>query len=184
MRQPAIALSALALAFLVVPFGPASAQSPAAPAPAAAIDQPIGKVAALDGSATIERKAVVATLASAATGPINAKIGDFVYIGDILQTATASKLGVVFTDGTALNMLASARMELNEFVYQPDGKWNSSMFNAVKGTFTFIGGKMAKAGNMRVNTTAATMGIRGTSAHIVIGEDGSVRFTTLVEEKQ
>ena len=103
---------------------------------------------------------------------------------DILETAAASKLGVVFTDGTALNMLASARMELNEFVYQPDGKWNSSMFNAVKGTFTFIGGKMAKAGNMRVNTTAATLGIRGTTAHIVIGADGSVRFSTLVEEKQ
>lgn len=182
MRRPAVALSALALVLLFAPFGPASAQAPAAPA--AALESPIGKVAALDGSATIERKAVVATLASAATGPINAKIGDFVYIGDILQTATASKLGVVFTDGTALNMLSNARMELNEFVYQPDGKWNSSMFNAVKGTFTFIGGKMAKAGNMRVNTTAATMGIRGTSAHIVIGEDGSVRFSTLIEEKQ
>lgn len=184
MRRPAILLSALALTLFFVPSGPASAQAPAAPAPAAALEAPIGKIATLEGSATIERKAVVATLASANQGTTNARIGEFVYIGDILETAAASKLGVVFTDGTALNMLASARMELNEFVYQPDGKWNSSMFNAVKGTFTFIGGKMAKAGNMRVNTTAATLGIRGTTAHIVIGADGSVRFSTLVEEKQ
>jgi len=74
-------------------------------------------------------------------------------------------------------------MTLDEFVYQPNGKWNSSVFNLVKGTFTFVGGKMVKAGDMRANTPTATLGIRGTTAHVVIGEDGSVRFSTLIEEK-
>jgi hypothetical protein len=183
MRRRVSTLSVLALAVFLVTSGFASAQAPSAqPQAGAALDSPIGKIVALEGSATVERSAVVATLASA-SGPVGIKVNDLVYTGDILQTAAASKLGVVFADGTALNMLASARMELNEFVYQPDGKWNSSMFNAVKGTFTFIGGKMAKAGNLRVNTTAATLGIRGTTAHIVINEDGTVRFSTLVEER-
>ena len=184
MRQRPSILSVLALALLLPQVDFASAQSPSAPPSAGAIESPIGKVVTLEGSATIERTALVATQASTATGPINAKIGDILYRGDVLQTAAASKLGVVFADGTALNVFASARMELNEFVYQPEGKWNSSVFNLVKGTFTFVGGKMVKSGDMRINTTAATMGIRGTTAHVVIAEDGTVKFTSLIEEKQ
>jgi hypothetical protein len=173
----AIAAGALALTLFVFQSGPAAAQS-AKPA-----EVPIGKVMKLEGSATITRKAVVAAVGGVA-GPIQAKIDEVVYQGDIIQTAAASRLGLVFVDGTALNVFASAEIELNEFIYLPEGKRNSSVFNLVKGTFTVIGGKMVRNGDMRVNTTAATLGIRGTSAHIIIGEDGSVRFSTLVEEKQ
>lgn len=173
----AIAAGSLTLALFLFPVDPAGAQS------SRPEEAPIGKVMTLEGSATITRKAVVAALATVA-GPIQAKVDEVVYQGDIIHTAAASKLGLVFLDGSALNVLAGAELELNEFVYLPEGKRNSSVFNLVKGTFTVIGGKMAKTGDMRVITTAATLGIRGTSAHIVVGEDGSVRFSTLVEEKQ
>jgi hypothetical protein len=102
----------------------------------------------------------------------------------VIQTAADGKLALVFADGTALNVQSNARVELDEFIYDPNSKLNSSAFNLVKGAFTFVGGKMAKTGSLKVNTPTATMGIRGTSSHVVIGEDGSVRFSTLVEEKQ
>jgi hypothetical protein len=184
MRRPAIVLSALALSFLVAQLGIAAAQGTSTPPPAGGVESPIGKVVTLEGSATIEHTAIVVSQVSVASGPTNAKIGDFVYRGDVILTAADSKLGLVFTDGTALNVFSNARMTLDEFVYQPNGKWNSSTFNLVKGTFTFIGGKMVKAGDMRANTPTATLGIRGTTAHVVIGEDGSVRFSTLIEEKE
>jgi hypothetical protein len=173
----AIAAASLAFSLLVLDVGPASAQAPKT------AETPIGKVMKLEGSATITRKAVVAAVGSVA-GPIEAKVDEALYQGDIIQTAAASRLGLVFVDGTALNVFASAEVELNEFVYLPEGKRNSSVFNLVKGTFTVIGGKMVRNGEMRMNTTVATLGIRGTSAHIIIGEDGSVRFSTLIEEKQ
>lgn len=182
MRQRTIALVALILASLFVRSDSVSAQS--VPAPTGGLESPIGKVITADGSATIEHTAAVVVQVSVPSGPVQAKIGDFVYRGDVVQTGADSKLGLVFADGTALNVSSNARMELNEFVYDPKGKWNSSVFNLVKGTFTFVGGNMAKTGNMRVNTTAATMGIRGTTAHVVIAEDGSVKFSTLIEEKQ
>jgi hypothetical protein len=75
-------------------------------------------------------------------------------------------------------------MELNEFVYNPNSKSNSSFFSLLKGTFTFVAGKVAKTGSMKVDTPAATMGIRGTTPHVVISEDGTVKFSTLVEEKR
>jgi hypothetical protein len=71
---------------------------------------------------------------------------------------------------------------MNEFVYDPAGKSNSTLFSLAKGTFTFVAGKVAKTGNMKVDTPAATMGIRGTTPHIEISDDGTVRFSTLIEE--
>jgi hypothetical protein len=37
---------------------------------------------------------------------------------------------------------------------------------------------------MKIDTPAATMGIRGTTPHVVIAEDGTVKFSTLVEEQK
>jgi hypothetical protein len=75
-------------------------------------------------------------------------------------------------------------MELIEFVYSPNGKSNSSMFSLIRGAFTFVAGKIAKTGSMKLDTPVATMGIRGTTPHVVVSEDGSVTFSTLVEEKR
>ena len=112
----------------------------------------------------------------------NAKVGDFVYRGDLVQTGANSAVGMVFTDGTAFNLSANARIELNEFVYDPNGNNNSAFISLAKGTFTFIAGKVAKTGDMKVDTPVATMGIRGTAPHVEISEDGTVHFATLAEE--
>jgi hypothetical protein len=75
-------------------------------------------------------------------------------------------------------------MVLNEFVYDPNGKSNSTFFSLSKGTFTFIAGKVAKTGDMKIDTPVATMGIRGTTPHVEISDDGTVRFSTLIEENK
>ncbi|MCC6948563.1 MAG: FecR domain-containing protein [Bradyrhizobiaceae bacterium] len=148
---------------------------------APADESPIGKVIAVEGTATIEHVVAVVVVAG---GQSNAKVGDLVYRGDVVQTGADSKLSLVFADDTALNIFSNARMELTEFVYNPSSTLNSSLFNLAKGTFTFVGGKMAQRGRMRVDTPGATMGIRGTTSHVVVGEDGSVKFSTLIEVKQ
>ena len=51
-----------------------------------------------------------------------------------------------------------------------------------KGTFTFVAGKIAKTGDMKVDTPVATMGIRGTTPRVEISDDGTVKFSTLIEE--
>lgn len=180
MRHYAIALIAVILAALFVRSELAVAQG----APAAALESPIGKVIAVEGAATIQHTAVVPLQASVPGGPVAAKVGDLVYIGDVIQTAADGKINLAFADGTALNVFSNARMELNEFVYNPSSNLGSSVFSLVKGSFTFLGGKMAKTGRLTVDTPTATLGIRGTTAHVVIGEDGTVKFSTLVEEKQ
>jgi hypothetical protein len=56
------------------------------------------------------------------------------------------------------------------------------LFNLSKGTFTFVAGKIAKTGDMKIDTPVATMGIRGTTPHVEISDNGTVKFSTLIEE--
>ena len=88
------------------------------------------------------------------------KVGDLVYQGDVVRTGADGRVSINFADGTSFNLSNNANMALNEFVYDPNGKSNSTLFNLSKGAFTFVAGKIAKTGDMKVDTPVATMGIR------------------------
>jgi hypothetical protein len=143
---------------------------------------PIGKVVSATGSVTIEHAGAVVVQANLAGQAGQAKVGDLVYQGDVAQTGADGRLGINFTDGSSFNLSSNARMALNEFVYDPNGKSNSTMFNLTKGTFTFVAGNVAKTGDMKIDTPVATMGIRGTTPRVEISDDGTVKFSTLIEE--
>jgi hypothetical protein len=162
--------------------GPAHGQSDSAK-PAVVVQdlatKPIGKVVVATGSVTLERANAVIIQVSADS---QAKVGDLVYQGDAVATGADGRVGINFTDGTSFNLSRNARMVLNEFVFDPNGSSNSTLFNLTKGTFTFVAGKVAKTGDMKIDTPVATMGIRGTTPRVEISDDGTVRFSTLIEE--
>jgi hypothetical protein len=180
----ALSTIGLVLAVSFAWFDPAWSQRPSQPASAGGLESPIGRVIAVSGTVTVERTAVTVSQVAVKGSSIQLKEGDVVYRGDSIQTGADSKASLAFADGTAFNIASNARMELNEFVYDPDSKSNSSFYSLMKGAFTFVAGKVAKTGSMKVDTPAATMGIRGTTPHVVIAEDGSVKFSTLVEEQK
>ncbi len=154
------------------------------PAPAPAVATPIGKVATAKGAITVEHGDAVVLQANLPANAGQTKVGDLVYKGDIVATGADGAIGITFTDGTAFNLSSNARMVLNEFVYDPNGKSNSTFFSLSKGTFTFIAGKVARTGDMKIDTPVATMGIRGTTPHVEISSDGTVTFNTLIEDKK
>jgi hypothetical protein len=158
--------------------GPASAQS-IQDLPA----KPIGKVMVATGTATVERANALVVLASVEKGgPL--KKGDRVYLGDVVGTGDNSQLGINFIDGASFVMSSNARMTLSQYVYDPDDqKKNSMFFSLAKGALTFLAGSIAKTGNMKVDTPVATMGIRGTTPHVEIMHDGTVKFSTLLEPR-
>jgi hypothetical protein len=184
MRSFAIAATALLVAMIADPQTAAFAQSAAPPSQAAALESPIGKVMTLTGTVTVEHAVAVVLQANLPGGTTPAKIGDFVYRNDVIQSGADGKIGITFTDGTTFNLSNNARMVLNEFVYDPKSTSNSTLFSLTRGTFTFVAGQVAKTGDMKIDTPVGTMGIRGTTPHVEIGADGTVRFSTLVEEKR
>lgn len=126
VRAFAIALLVAGLsAASAVVSGPVRAQTPGAEVE----PKPIGKVVSAGGSVTIEHATAVVVQA-AAGGSGQAKVGDFVYQGDLVQTGADSAVGIAFTDGTAFNVASNARIVLNEFVYHPKGRPNSTLLGA------------------------------------------------------
>lgn len=161
-----------------------TAQAQVRPAVQDVVEKPIGKVVVATGKVTIERVNAVVIQASTSGSTDRVTAGDPVYRGDVVATGADGKVGINFTDGTSFNLSANARMALNEFVYDPNGSSNSSLISLTKGAFTFVAGQVAKTGDMKVDTPVATMGIRGTTPRVEISDDGSVRFSTLIEERK
>ena len=108
--------------------GLAWGQNNSAQPPAELDAKPIGKVLTANGTARIEHAAAVILQANLPTsGAGQAKVGDLVYRGDVIQTGSDGALAVVFADGTSFNVSRNARMEVNEFVYDPKGNSNSTL---------------------------------------------------------
>ena len=182
MGSPAVAVLVASLVLAVAGLSPAPAQAqrgPVVPAVQDLASKPIGKVVVATGSVTIERASALVVQASTASQA--GQVGDLVYQGDVVATGADGRAGINFTDGTSFNLSSNARIALNEFVYDPNGKSNSTLFNLTKGTFTFVAGKVAKTGDMKIDTPVATMGVRGTTPHVEISDDGTVKFSTLIE---
>jgi hypothetical protein len=169
------------LTSIMVPTDSAWPQNAPTPPPSQGLEAPIGKILSVAGSVTVEHTAAVVLQANIVSGVTQAKVGDFVYRGDLVQTGAGSKVDITFTDGTSFAVSSNARMTLDEFVYDPKSNSNSTLFSLAKGTFTFVAGDVAKTGNMRVDTPVGTMGIRGTTPRVEIADDGTVTFSTLVE---
>jgi hypothetical protein len=182
-RTITVLVTAFGLAAASFLPGPAQAQSdPAQPAVQNVASNPIGKVVAATGSVTIEHVNAVVVQANISSQAVQTKVGDLAYQGDVVRTGADGRVSINFTDGTSFNLSNNANMTLNEFVYDPNGKSNSTLFNLSKGTFTFVAGQIAKTGDMKVDTPVATMGIRGTTPHVEISDDGTAKFSTLIEE--
>ena len=114
---------------------------------------PIGRVEKVVGNVTVVRNGTAVTL----------NVGDAVYKSDVVQTSAGSSAGVAFPDGSALNLVANTRMALTEYSYDPNSTSNSALFNLVEGGLSFVAGKVAHTGDMKIGTPVATMGIRGTA---------------------
>lgn len=135
-------------------------------------NQAIGRVEKVEGNATVVRNGVTITL----------NTGDVIQKGDVAQTGAGGSLAIVFSDGTAFNLAANARMVLNDFVYSAGGSNNSALISLVQGSISFVAGQVAKTGDMRVETPVATMGIRGTAVLVeVSANNGQTKFSVMVE---
>jgi FecR protein len=140
---------------------------PSAPAPTpsaqAPVDEPIGNVVTLTGSATVTRNHVATPL----------KLKDDIFLNDVVQTAAASKLGVTFNDATTFSLSASSSITIDNYVYEDGGKDNAGIFDIGRGTVAFVAAAIAKTGDMKITTPTATMGIRGTTGVVEVPEDAA-----------
>ena len=126
--------------------------------PAAAPLEAIGKIGTAIGSVTIMRADGVL---------VRPSVGALVYQGHTIETGADGAVGITFIDGTVFNLSAASRLVLNEFSCERTGAPNSALFSLVQGAFSFVAGKIARAGGLNIDTPFAT--IRGTAQDRGIG---------------
>ncbi len=114
----------------------------------------IGSVKTVSGDAYLIR----------AKSRTSAAVGDHLYQGDTLVTASSSSIGVIFRDDTILSLGPKSEVRIDEFVFNPADDAMAFLANVGKGTAQFITGQMSKIApeRMSVETPLATIGIRGT----------------------
>ncbi|MGA8886828.1 MAG: DUF5801 repeats-in-toxin domain-containing protein, partial [Pseudolabrys sp.] len=101
----------------------------------------IGKIEVVIGSCTLTRSG---------DSPIQIKPGDTVCQGDIIETSSGGKVCIRFIDGTVFDLSDRGRMVVKDFASQTASP--SAQFDISNGTFTFIAGEMAKAGQVDIDT--------------------------------
>ncbi len=141
---------------------PSASPTPAADAQATAVE-PIGNVATVTGIATVVRDKNSYPL----------KVRDDIYLNDVVQTSSNSSLGITFNDATTFNLSASAKITIDNYVYEDGGQQNSAIFDIGKGTVAFVAAAVAKTGDMKIATPTATLGIRGTTGVVDVPAGGA-----------
>ena len=101
------------------------------------------------------------------------------------ETGDGGTLGVVFIDDSTFSLGGSARMTVDEFVYDPASQSGSSSISIVQGVFTFVSGQIAAASPdaMTVSTPVITIGIRGTRVAGVAAAEGEENTVTLLPDE-
>jgi hypothetical protein len=100
-----------------------------------------------------------------------------------VQTSSNSSLGITFNDATTFNLSASAKITIDNYVYEDGGKQNSAIFDIGKGTVAFVAAAVAKTGDMKIATPTATLGIRGTTGVVDVPENATANTTNNVNIK-
>ena len=126
----------------------------------------IGHIQTAIGSGTLTRAGGIA---------VQAKVGDPVCQGDVIETAADGRVGLRFIDGTGFKLSSSARMVLDEFVCDANGTSHSSLFGVTRGTFAFVVGQVAETGCLRIDTPVGS--IRGRAR---TGGIGMLSLTALI----
>jgi hypothetical protein len=140
----------------------ASDQSNPAPAPQD-VDDSVGQVATLEGSATVKR---------GDAAEIALRVADPIFVNDTLRTAPDSSLGLTFDDETTFSLSSSTMLVVDKFLYAPDGKDNAGSFHIGTGTAAFVASFVAKTGDMRITTDTVALGVRGTTGVVDVPEAG------------
>lgn len=151
---------------------PSASPTPAADAQSTAVE-PIGNVATVTGIATVIRDRNSYPL----------RVRDDIYLNDVVQTSSNSALGITFNDATTFNLSASAKITIDNYVYEDGGKQNSAIFDIGKGTVAFVAAAVAKTGDMKIATPTATLGIRGTTGVVDVPEGATASAANNVNIK-
>jgi hypothetical protein len=107
------------------------------------------------------------------------RVGIDVFANERVRTGATDRAHLVFNDGSALSVGVNSELTIDHFVYDPATRQGDLSITATHGAMRFVGGAISKKSEVKINTPAGNIGIRGGIATISIGNDGSATITFL-----
>ncbi len=128
-----------------------------------AADEPAGSLRNRRGDVLVERNGNI----------VNSENGTAVYPGDTVKTGADGSVGIIFKDNSRISLGPNSRLDLKQFVFKPAQGQFSMINRLIKGTASFVSGKMTKLSpeSVILETPTSTIGVRGTTFHVKVNED-------------
>jgi hypothetical protein len=90
-----------------------------------------------------------------------------------IHTSPSGSVQLLFLDKSTLNIAPNTSLVIDEFVYDPASGSGHMLTKLTQGTLQYIGGKLSHDGAVTITTPAATLGIRGGTATVDHGAQGT-----------
>jgi hypothetical protein len=98
------------------------------------------------------------------------KVSDAVFGSEIIAAAERSHGELILNDNSKVIVGENSEISLDDFVIAENG-FKSATLNVAKGAFRFISGESPK-GTFTIKTPLSTIGVRGTTFDVYVGEGG------------
>lgn len=104
--------------------------------------------------------------------------------GDSISTGPTGRVQIRFTDGGIVALQPNSQFDITRYVDANDGKADSFLVNFARGSMRAVTGLIGKRNreNYKVNTTTATVGIRGSGFSSSYNADGTLSVTAELDE--
>jgi len=100
-------------------------------------------------------------------------IGARVIHKEHIHTSPSGSVQLLFLDKSSLSIGPNTSIVIDEFVYDPNSGKGHMLATLTQGALRYVGGELSHQGETTIRTSNATIGIRGGTATIVQGPNGT-----------
>jgi len=90
-----------------------------------------------------------------------------------IHTTPSGSVQLLFLDKSSLSIGPNTSILIDEFVYDPNTKSGHMVAKLTEGAMRYVGGQLSHEGAVTISTAEATIGIRGGTATIIQGPNGT-----------
>lgn len=133
---------------------------------------PVGEVSEVTGTATV-------THPDGTTEPV--VMGTDIYQGDIIETGGSGAVNITFIDESTFAVSESAKLAIDEYVFDPASNSGASDFSILRGVFVYTSGLIGREDpdDVEIETPVGSIGIRGTTIAGTIDPEGESQITVV-----
>lgn len=107
------------------------------------------------------------------------RVGHSIVLAEKITTGAEGPAQLLMMDQSAVTVSPNSELVIDRFVYNPDTRTGEMALNLAHGLMRYVGGRLSKTGDVKVQTPVAVMAIRGGIALVHVVSPSIVDVTLL-----